>query len=111
MFVAGHSSNIAYPLVRNALDSGNLRYFRENSRNIKLSLRDAITVCLMIADQTPARFEAASVHWIQRYAAEARKQRRDDYRLIVLAFDSMMHDPELTEGQLTARCAARGLGQ
>jgi hypothetical protein len=41
----------------------------------------------------------------------AQHQRREDYKLIVLAFEAMSLDPELTEGQLTALCAARGLDQ
>lgn len=109
--MAGHGSNIPYPIVGQALDSGNLAFFREHSRRIKLSLRDAIVVCLMIADERPAELESASVKWIRRYAEEAKYQRREDYKLIVLAFEAMPLDPELTEGQLNALCAARGLSQ
>jgi hypothetical protein len=43
--VAGDGSHIPYPIVRQALNSGNLAFIRDHSREIKLSLRDAITVC------------------------------------------------------------------
>ena len=108
---AGHGDHIAYPLVRNALESGNLAYLRQNADRIRLTLRDAVAVCGMIADEEPDKLEQALDRWIRRFANEARNPQAQDYSAIVACFDAMQHDPELAEYQLTELCAERGIDQ
>jgi hypothetical protein len=97
--------------VRNALDSGNLAFIRQNAAQIKLTLRDAVAVCGTIAEEEPDNLERALVRWIRRFAAEARDPQAGDYTAIVACFDAMPHDPDLAEYQLTELCAERGLSQ
>lgn len=103
------SPHIPYAQFEAMLRAGNLAFIRRHARQITIGLPAATQVCRLISEQDPAGLEAASVHWIQRFAAEAAGQERRDYGLIVPAFDAMMTEPELAVGQLTALCAARGL--
>lgn len=101
--------HIPYPRVQAAIRAGNLAFLRCHSAQINLSLRDAISVCVLIAEQEPSQLDPASVRWIKQWAARARGEQRDDYRLIVEAFDVLPVAPERACGELAALCAARGL--
>jgi len=91
------------------LRAGNLAFIRRHAARLTMGLPDAAEVCRLIAEQDPGGLEAASVHWIKRFAGEAVEQERRDYGLIVRAFDTMTAQPVLATGQLVALCAARGL--
>lgn len=107
--MAGVDAHIPYPRVQAAIVAGDLSFLRRHSAQITLSMRDAIRVCLLIADQQPAQLDAASVRWIKQWAARAREEPRSDYRLIVEAFDRLPIAPEQSAAELEALCAARSL--
>ena len=109
MFVSGNSAHIPYARLQAALHSGDLAFIRAHAPELTLSLVDGIEVCRLIAGQEPDQLEAASVRWIRRFAAEACDQRRNDYLLIVRAFDAMAAKDEPAAGPLAELCAKRGL--
>jgi hypothetical protein len=101
--------HIPYARFEAALRAGRLEFIQEHAHQFTLDLADEAEVCRLIAEQDPARLETASVQWIKQFAAKASGQRREDYKLILRAFDTMMVEPKLVAGQLRALCAARGL--
>jgi len=103
------ASHIPYPRVQAAIRAKDLAFLRRHAGRISLSLPDAISVCVLIAEQQPGQLDAASVRWIKQWAAAARGERREDYRLIVEAFDAMAARRDLAAEQLLTLCAARGL--
>jgi hypothetical protein len=103
------SLHIPYAQFQAMLRAGNLGFIRRNYARITMGLPDEAEVCRLIAEQEPSSLEPASVRWIKRYAAEAVQEPRDDYGLIVRAFDSMAVQPDLAAEQLVALCAARRL--
>lgn len=109
MFVSDHRPHIPYARVQAALHADDLEFIRRHASELTLGLVDGIDVCRLIAEQDPCQLEVASVRWIRRFAAEAAEQRRDDYSVIVRAFDTMPAQPVLAAGQLAALCAARGV--
>lgn len=99
--------HIPYARIEAAIRAGHLRFLQAHLD--LLGLRDEIELCRLIAQQRPDQLEAASVRWIRRFAAAARGQRREDYIIIVRAFDRLLLTPERSVGELRALCSARGV--
>jgi hypothetical protein len=99
------AAHIPYARIEAAIRGGHLSFLVSHIDSLRL--RDEIDLCRLIAEQRPDQLEGASVRWIKRFAARARGQRREDYILIVRAFDRLMLAPERSVGELKALCAAR----
>lgn len=75
MFVARRreTDSIPWPLVRSALDRGDLEWLRQNAdRLAPVRLTDALRICLIIRDREPVQYERAAMRWLSRFALEAR---------------------------------------
>lgn len=58
----------------------------------------------MVRDQEPARYEAAAVRWLGRFALEARNATLDDVRRAAEALDALPEDPESAMEQIARLC-------
>jgi hypothetical protein len=99
-------AHIPYARIEAAIRVGHLSFLLSHLQ--ALGLREEVDLCRLLAEQRPDQLETASVRWIRRFATTARDQRREDYMLIVNAFDRLPLDPERSAGELKALCAARG---
>jgi hypothetical protein len=102
--------HIPFPRVRAALDADDLGFVVRHGDRINLGLSVAIEVLELYAQQAPDRLEAASLRWLQRYAAEAKGQRLEDYGRIVVALGALKTEPDYAAEDLLRLCEARGLG-
>ena len=55
----------------------------------RIDLADALSLCLLIRDDDPLRFERAAVRWLSRYAAEDRQLRLVEARELVDMLDAV----------------------
>ena len=54
-----------------AVANGNLRGAEMAARELgRLSLDDALRLCLLLAEHDPPRFDRAALRWLERYIAE-----------------------------------------
>ena len=106
MFVSSEP-HLPYARIEAAIRAGHLSFL--TSHVDALGLREEIDLCRLLAERRPDQLEAASVRWIKRFATSAKGQRREDYILIVRAFDRLLLAPERSVGELKALCAARGV--
>jgi hypothetical protein len=61
-----------------ALERRNLRQAIALAHELPtISLRDALRLCLLLAEDDRQRYERAAVRWISRYAADAGAQLED----------------------------------
>ena len=61
-----------------AVANGNLRGAEMAARELgRLSLDDALHLCVLIADRDPTRFERAALRWLERLIAERRPSLED----------------------------------
>jgi hypothetical protein len=68
-----------------AVANGNLRGAETAARELgRLSLEDALHLCVLIADRDPPRFERAAVRWLERLLLE-RQPSLEDVGLAVAA--------------------------
>lgn len=101
--------HIAHPRVRAALDAGDLGFVVRHRERIDFGLAIAVEVLELFARQAPDRLEAACLRWVQRYAAEARGQRLEDYGRIAVACNALRSEPEFATDELVRLCEERGL--
>jgi hypothetical protein len=88
-----------------ALDQGDLDFIRAHAAALApINLPDALRICLMVRDQEPARYEAAAVRWLGRFALEARAATLEDLRRVAEALDALPEDPESAMEQLSRLC-------
>ena len=65
------SQGTAHGRFTRAVANGNLRGAEMAARELgRLSLEDALRLCLLLADHDPARFDRAALRWIERFVAE-----------------------------------------
>jgi len=55
----------------------------------RIDVADALSLCLLIRDDDPLRFERAAVRWLSRYAAEDRQLRLVEARELVDMLDAV----------------------
>lgn len=106
--MAGTGPHIPYARFRVALEARDLAFILRHAERMTFGLADAVAVCQLISQQAPERLDAACVRWVRRYAAEAARQRWEDYRIIVEAFDAIPEDAAAA-GRLVELCSRRGL--
>jgi hypothetical protein len=107
MFVARRrgTDSIPWPLVRSALDRGDLAWLRSNAERLApIRLTDALRICLIVRDQEPASFERAAVRWLARFAQEARDVQLADVKLAAEALAGLPREANTAMEQLAALC-------
>jgi hypothetical protein len=109
MFVTSDGS--PYGRFRRALATGNETLVIAAARELpRISLDDALRVCLVLRDGDAHRFERAAVRWLGRFALEAKGATMDDLRAGADALDSLRGQPVAAMERLQALCLARGIG-
>ena len=100
-----------YVMLKTALDGGDLERVLQIARAVgRVRLDDALRIVLLLRDREEARYEAACVRWVGRFAIEARGVTLDDVRIAVAALDELPIEPEASMARLQALCVARGVG-
>jgi hypothetical protein len=109
MFVTSDGS--PYSRFRRALATGNETLVVAAARELpRISLDDALRVCLVLRDGDADRFERAAVRWLGRFALEAKGATIDDLRTAADALDALPDRPVAAMEQLQALCVTRGIG-
>jgi hypothetical protein len=109
MFVTSDGS--PYSRFRRALVTGNETLVIVAARELpRISLDDALRVCLVLRDGDPDRFERAVVRWLGRFALESKGATMDDLRAAADALDALRREPVAAMEQLQSLCLARGIG-
>jgi hypothetical protein len=104
------SDSIPWPLVRNALDRGDLDWLRHNASQLApIRLTDALRICLIVRDREPASFERAAVRWLARFAQEARDVKLADVKLAAEALGALPRDAHTAMEDLSTLCRRYGL--
>jgi hypothetical protein len=107
MFVARRrdSDSIPWPLIRGALDRGDLAWLRSNADRLpQMRLPEALRICLIVRDKEPESFERAAGRWLGRFAQEARGVTLADLRLAAEALGALPRDANTAMEQLAALC-------
>lgn len=93
MFVT--SSGSPYARLKRALATGNLTLVRAAAAELpQVDLGDALTVCVLLHDQEPERFERAALRWLARLSVERRDVTLEQVRHAADAFALMRERPE-----------------
>jgi hypothetical protein len=109
MFVTSDGS--PYSRFRRALATGNETLVIAAARELpRISLDDALRVCLVLRDGDSERFERAAVRWLGRFALEAKGATIADLRTAADALDALPNQPVSAMEQLQRLCLARGIG-
>ena len=105
------SDGSPYGRFRRALATGNETLVIAAARELpRISLDDALRVCLVLRDGDPDRFERAAVRWLGRFALEAKGASMDDLRAAADALDALPSQPAAAMERLQALCLAQGIG-
>jgi hypothetical protein len=105
------SQGSAYGRFRRALAQGNLQLVRAAAGELPtVRLDDALSVCLLIRDRDPERYERAALRWVARFAVEARSATLGDVQAAAGALALLPGSPEEAMGRLQALCVAHRLG-
>jgi hypothetical protein len=99
-----------YARFRRALETGNETLVVAAARELpKVSLDDALRICLVLRGSDPSRYERAAVRWLGRFALEAREVTIGDLRLAAGALDALPEHPGEAMELLQRLCVARGV--
>lgn len=99
------TDSIPWPLVRGALDRGDLEWLRHNAdRLAPIRLTDALRICLIVRDREPAQYERAAVRWLGRFALEARNASLTDLKRAAEALGSLPKDANTAMEELASLC-------
>lgn len=99
MFVT--STGSAYQRFQRALGTRNLTLIRAAAAELpRVQLQDALTVCLLLRDHEPERYERAAVRWIARFCVEHEEVSVEDVTHAAAAFTLMRTHPERALGIL-----------
>jgi hypothetical protein len=72
------SQGTAHGRFSRAMEKRNLRAAEDAARELgRLSLEDALGLCLLYRQCAPDRYERAAVRWLERYVAERRPSLED----------------------------------
>jgi hypothetical protein len=84
-----------YARFQRALETGNLTLIRGAAAELpRVSLEDALQVCLVIREHEPQAFDRAARRWLARYAGVPGAT-LDQLAVAVAAFQLMRKQPEL----------------
>jgi hypothetical protein len=99
------TDSIPWPLVRSALDRGDLEWLRQSAdRLAPVRLTDALRICLIIRDREPVQYERAAMRWLSRFALEARNATLTDLRRAAEALGSLPEDANTAMEELATLC-------
>ena len=108
MFVTSNGS--AYTRFRRALGTGNLNLIRAAAAELpRVSLPDALEVCLLLRDQDQSRFEKAAVRWLGRFSLEARDVTISAIETAAAALRLLPQRPEASMEILSSLCLQYGV--
>src|ERR1700685_1959749 len=111
-YVRMTSQGSAYGRFRRALQQGNLQLVRAAAGELPtIRLDDALSVCLLIRDRDPQRYERAALRWVARFAMEARAATLADVQTAVHALTRLPHEPDEAMGQLQRLCLVHQVGR
>ena len=100
MFVS--SSGSPYARFRRALATENLLLIRAAAAELpRVDLGDALTICVLLRDREPERYEQATVRWLGRFCLE-RAATVAQVRDAVAAFELLRRDPPAALARLRA---------
>lgn len=84
-----------YARFRRALATKNLLIIRAAASELpQINLDDALTVCVLLRDREPDRYDAAAVRWIGRFCAEQPDVTLEEVDLACSAFEELRLDAE-----------------
>jgi len=96
----------SYKNFQHALSTGNLMLVRAAAAELpSITLDDALTICVLLGDQEPHRYERATVRWLGRFCLEKREVTLADVREAAEAFRLLPTEPEGACGVLRELCA------
>jgi hypothetical protein len=99
------TDSIPWPLVRGALDRGDLQWLRRNADQLApIRLTDALRICLIVRDREPAQYERAAVRWLGRFALEARNATLADLKRAAQALGKLPSDANAAMEELASLC-------
>lgn len=104
------SDGSAYVRFKRALGTGNLNLIRAAAAELpRVSLPDALEVCLLLRDHDSGRFEKAAVRWLGRFALEARGVTISAIETAADALRLLPDRPEVSMEVLSALCLRHGV--
>jgi hypothetical protein len=74
-----------------------------------LSLGDALALCVVMAEQSPAQFDRAAGRWISRFLEETPDASIEEVQLITAALSALPKAPELARPVLRELARHRNL--
>ena len=99
----------AYGRFRNALETGNVTLIKAAAAELpRVSLADALRVCLVLRRADPATYERAAIRWLGRLALEHRGVTLAMLHQAVVAFQRLPDDPDGARLELEALAGFRG---
>jgi hypothetical protein len=109
MFVT--SDGNPYARFKRALDTGNEALVTAAALELpRVTLEDALRICLVLRTGDPDRFERAAVRWLGRSALEARQVTIDDLRQAADALAVLPIRAAEAMERLQRLCLAHGVG-
>lgn len=104
------SDGSAYTRFRRALATGNLNLIRAAAAELpRVSLPDALEVCLLLRDHDPGRFEKAAVRWLGRFALEAKGVTISALETAASALRVLPERPDVSMEILSDLCLEHGV--
>jgi hypothetical protein len=104
------SDGSAYTRFKRALGTGNLNLIRAAAAELpRVSLPDALEVCLLLRDLDQARFEKAAVRWLGRFALEAKDVTISALETAAAALRLLPQRPETSMEILSSLCLRYGV--
>lgn len=104
------SDGSPYTRFRRALSTGNLNLIRAAAAELpRVSLSDALEVCLLMRDHDDGRFERAAVRWLGRFALEARDVTITAIETAAVALRLLPQRPEASMDILSTLCVQHGV--
>ena len=105
MFVGEHGS--PYTRFRRAVTTGNPTLVTAAALELgRLSLADALAVCLVFCDHDPARFERAAVRWLGRFCCETRGLTVADAQFVLVLLPALRGPAAAAAGRALAEVSA-----
>ena len=96
----------AYTDFRRALDTKNLTRVESAARDLpRLSIGDALSILLLMAEQSDGRYHRAAAKWAGRLISEQQLSMEDSHRVLALV-DVMATAPHAVVAHLRAYCDA-----
>ena len=105
MFVGEHGS--PYTRFRRAITTRNPTLVTAAALELgRLSLADALAVCLVFCDHDPARFERAAVRWLGRFCCETRGLTVADAQFVLVLLPALRGPAAAAAGRALVEVSA-----